>query len=440
MKLLLLYRRRWWLIYLPLLTALFVGLAVVLWLWNPLPPHRVVIGTGPGQSSYLALARVYASRLEHRGIVADIVTHDRPQDALLRMANGDKTLDVTFAQGLYADLGKDTQALAVVGHEIVWVFAHEGIRSIAELRGKRIAAAAPGSSSQIATLKLLKHAQLTPNDVTLSEEVGDAAIAAISEGRVDAVVHVATGDSQTAATLVRMNHVHLLGVDHAGLLATREPHLRAVVMPQGSIELRGNLPAVDLPTMVTQTHLLVRPDLHPALQRALLDVAGELHVMTGFLEGQGIYPTTVGSDFPISAEANRHLRGDTPWLETLLPFGTAQWTELVLFALFPTAVLGLLILMRAPRYIDWRVRAALQHFYGELKFLEEDMARQTGDDPTRLRPFVRRMDQLERQVAAIELPDRYADRWYTLREHLQQARSRLRARQTHDDSAPRTLG
>jgi hypothetical protein len=439
MKLLLLYRRRWWLIYLPLLSALFLGLALLLWLWKPLPPHRVVIGTGPGQSSYLALARVYASRLEHKGSATEIITHDRPQDPLLRMANGDKTIDATFAQGLYADQGQGAQALAVIGHEIVWVFAREGIHSIAELRGKRIAAAAPGSSNQIAALKLLKHAQIKPDEVTLSEEVGDSAIAAIGDGAVDAVIHVATGDSQTAATLVRMNQVHLLGVDHAGLLATKEPHLRAVVMPRGSIELRGNLPPADLPTMVTQTHLLVRPDLHPALQRALLDVAGELHVMTGFLEGQGIYPTAVGSDFPISAVASRHLRGDTPWLETLLPFGTAQWTELVLFALLPTTLLGLLILMRAPRYIDWRVRAALQHFYGELKFLEEELARVPAGAPNQLRPFVRRMDQLERQVAAMELPDRYADRWYTLREHLEQARGRLRARETEEDPRPRTL-
>ena len=46
----------------------------------------------------------------------------------------------------------------------------------------------------------------------------------------------------------------------------------------------------------------------PALQRALLDVAGELHVMTGFLEGQGLYPTTVDSDFPVSPVAARYQR------------------------------------------------------------------------------------------------------------------------------------
>ena len=430
MRIHMIYRRRWWLIYFPLLAIVCTAVAMAFLIWKPLPPTRVVVGTGPGQSSYLALARAYSTRLENLGIATVIDTNERPQDPLLKMASGDRSIDVTFAQGLYADQGKDVQALAVVGHEIVWVFARKGIHGLSDLRGKRIAAATRGSSNEMAASLLLRHAGIAPQEVLLSTEVGDAAIAAIGENRVDAVVHVATGDSQTAATLARMENIHLLGIDHAGLLATREPRLRALVMPQGSIELRGNLPPADLPTMATQTHLLVHPDLHPALQRALLDVAGELHVMTGFLEGQGIYPTTVGSDFPISPVASRHWRGGKPWLETLLPYRTAQWAELVLFALLPITLVGALLLIRAPKYIDWRVRAALQHFYGELKFLEDDLARTPNGDPTLLIPFERRMDQLERQVATVELPDRYADRWYTLREHMQQARERLLARKT----------
>jgi len=425
MKLLLLYRRRWWLIYLPVLLAVCALLAVTLWFWTPLPPARVVIGTGPGQSSYLALARAYAARLERLGIAVDIVTHDRPQAPLERLARGDAGLDVSFAQGLYAPQGGQVQALAVIGHEIVWLFAREGIHSLSQLKGQRIASAVAGSSNRLAVELLLRHEGIRPDQVTFTNDVGDAAISALSEGRVDAVVHVATGDSQTAATLARLDGVHLLGVERAGLLATREPRLRAVVMPQGSIELRSNLPASDLPTVVTLTHLLVRQDLHPSLQRALLDVAGELHVMAGFLEGQGLYPSTVGSDFPVSPTAARHRGGGRPWLETLLPYGTAQWAELVLYALLPLGLLGTALLLRAPRYIDWRVDAALQHFYGELKFLEEELLQVATGETTVRQQFVRRLDQLEREVSTVELPDRYADRWYTLREHLQQARERL---------------
>ena len=430
MKLLLLYRRRWWLLYLPIVLALALLLAMVTRLWDPLPPRRIVIGTGPAQSSYLQLARTYAARLEHLGLQVDIVTHPRPQDPMQRMVEGDPVIDVTFAQGLYAEQSPGVQALAVVGHEIVWVFARREVQSLADLRGRKVASSVPGSSNRLATELLLAHARIPLTEVTLTEQVGEEAIAAITEGQVDAVVHVATGDSQTANTLARMDQVRILGVERAGALGARSSHLRAVIMPQGSIELRSNLPPADLPAVVTQTHLLVRPGLHPAAQRALLDVAGELHVMSGFLEGQGLYPTTIGSDYPVSPTALRHGQGQRPWMETLLPYGTAQWVQLVLFAVLPIGLLGTLLLWRAPRYIEWRVDAALQHFYGELKFLEQDLSGITATDPAALRAVLSRLDALERQVANMELPDRYADRWYTLREHLQHARDRLMALRT----------
>ncbi|OGB49880.1 MAG: hypothetical protein A2W72_12135 [Burkholderiales bacterium RIFCSPLOWO2_12_67_14] len=262
-------------------------------------------------------------------------------------------------------------------------------------------------------------------------------VAALAEGRVDAVVHVASGDSHTAATLARLDNVHLLPIERAGALAARVPALRAVVMPQGSIELRSDLPAADLPTMVTLTHLLARPDLHPALQRALLSVAGELHAMAGFLEGQGQYPSTVGSDFPVSPVALRSRYGRQPWLETLLPYRTAQWAELILFIYVPLGLLAMALLLRAPRYIEWRVEAALQYFYGELMFLEEDLSRITPTDPLSHRGMLARLDALDKQVALIDLPDRYADRWYTLREHLGAARERLQSlRQDGGQSLP----
>lgn len=425
MNILLLYQRRWMLIYLPVLLLMGAAVVTVLWLWKPLPPARVVIGTGPGQSSYLELARNYADRLEHMGIQAEIVTHDRPQEALERLASGERRIDATFAQGLYAQRNLQAQALAVVGHEIVWVFARSDIQRLEQLRGARIAASVEGSSNRIAAELLLRHAGIEPEAASFSAEVGDAAIHAMVEGRVDAVVHVATGESHTAATLARLDGVHLLDVERAGQLATVEPRLRALVMPQGSIELRANLPATDLPTLVTQTHLIVRPDLHPALQRALQEVAGELHVMAGFLEGQGMYPTTVGSNFPVSPVATRAQRGGRPWMETLLPYRTAQWAELVLYALLPVVVIGTLLLLRAPRYIDWRVDTAIMACYGELKFLEEDLTRVPAGDQDALRNIARRLHALASQVEAMELPDRYAHRWYTLREHLHLARIRV---------------
>ena len=43
--------------------------------------------------------------------------------------------------------------------------------------------------------------------------------------------------------------------------------------------------------------------------------------------------------------ARKALRGGRPWMETILPYGTAQWAELVLYALLPIGLAGTLLLV-----------------------------------------------------------------------------------------------
>lgn len=439
MRLLLLYRRRWWMIYVPILLTLLVLLAIITLVWKPLPPKRLVIGTGPAQSSYFLLAQQYAQRLESMGIEVEIVPHQRPQDPLGRLVPGTQGVDVTFAQGLYAREAPGAKALAVIGHELVWLFGRDGMTHPGQWRGRRVAASVPGSSNRLMAQRLLVHMGLPAYTVTFTEHVGNSAVEALALGEVDAVVHVAAGGSQTAIDLARLDGVRLLTVERSGALAARDPLLRPVVMPRGAIELRGNIPDRDITALVTHTHLVVRQELHPALQRALLDVASELHAVPGFLERQGTYPSQIGSNFPVSEVALRQARGDRPWLESILPFGKAQWAALLLQGLLPVFLLGTYLSLRAPRIIEWRVGAALQHFYGELKFIEDDVQALGTEQIQERERLMHRLNELERQVLDMEIPDRYGARWYTLREHLALVAERLLSSRPAGTTRPSTL-
>jgi hypothetical protein len=47
------------------------------------------------------------------------------------------------------------------------------------------------------------------------------------------------------------------------------------------------------------------------------------------------------------------------------------------------------------------------------------------ETPIQMKNLLGKLDQMEQEVASLDLPDRFADRWYTLREHLAVARERL---------------
>lgn len=424
----LLYRRRWGLLYLPVLAASAVAIWAAATYVLPLPPRHLPLAVGTPQGGYAQAGERYRAELERHGIAVELITTESvgALGPLQRLASREDPAQAGFAHGLLADRGPEARvhALAVVGRQALWVFTRDaGVTQVQMLRGLKVAAGPVGSPTRAVAERLLAQAQVSARDVDWQPLQGMQAANDLLEQRIDAFITIGSGDAPTVRLLSRSPGIAMLGVERVTALSALEPRLRPFVLPQGAIELRGNIPPRDLALLATGTHLLVREDMHPALQRALLDAATDIHALPNFIQQQAEYPE-YQTDFPLSPVARRYASGDRPWLETVLPYGWAQLAELLLFAVLPIVVLTVLVLLLVPRLFSLRVDAVLSHYYGELKFLEDDVDK-VGEKPIAVRALVQKLDQMELDVAGLDLPDRYADRWYTLREHLRAARSRL---------------
>ena len=426
MKLLMLYRRRWWLFYLPVLLCAAAAIWWAVTSWHVLPPTRVVISGGSVQQSYSRMAQRYAEHLERMGIHTEIIYAASEADAFSQLANVSDAVSIGFANTVYAGKADKVQALAVIGQEPIWIFSSlNGPASLANAKGLRIAVGQDDASTANAARLLLAHAGVRASDVRFDTLSGIAAAEALVDGRVDIVFQVAGEDSLAVQMLTRIGGIQLLSVDNAGSLASQERPLQLLLLPQGVIELRGDVPPRDLTLVSLQTHLLVKPDVHPALQRALLIAASEIHEEPTFLQRHGQFPSFRGSDFKLSPTARAYSLGTRPWMETLLPYRKAQWAELLAYAILPILVLTLLVLTWIPKLFDWRINAGLNHFYGELKFLENEMTTVATNNPIDLKSLLEKLDSIEQKVVAMDLPDEYSERWYTLREHLATAQDSL---------------
>ena len=423
-----LYRRRWGLIYLPVLAvAAATGWALARVAYV-LPPTTLVMAVGVPDGGYAQSGQRYRDELERLGIATELVTtaSNGAASPLLRLANAQDPAQAGFAHGLLAERGPEApvHALAVIGRQPVWVFTHQtGVVQLANVRGLRVAAGPPASAVREVAEQLLAQARIGRADVTWVPLQGLAAADALQEHAVDVVIAIGSSDAPSVRLLTRTAGITMLGIERADALAVRQPRLRPFVLPQGAIELRGNVPPRDLTLLATGTHLLVREAMHPALQRALLDAATEIHATASLLQQQAEYPD-FQTDFPLSPVARRHALGDRPWLETVLPYWWAQLAELLLFAVLPVLAATVLALVWIPQLFSVRADAMLAHYYGELKFIENDIEAAAGQ-PLTLKPLLQRLDRIEHDVTTLDLPDRFADRWYTLREHLGAARERL---------------
>lgn len=425
---LVLYRRRWGLFYLPVLAAALLAIAWAATDWFPLPPRQVAMAAGVPQGGYERMAERYREELWRRGISVDIVTSERGAvGPLQRLANPNDPVQAGFAHGLLAERGPEApvHALAVIGKQPVWIFTHHsGLVGLGLAKGLRIAAGPLGSPTRQVAAQLLAQSQVKDSEVVWVEQSPGGAANDLLEQRVDVAVIIGSVEAPSVRLLSRSAGIHMMGVERANGLARREPRLHPMVLPQGTLELRGDIPPRDLTLLYTETHLLVRETMHPALQRALLDAATEIHAVPGFLQRQSEYPE-FRTDFPLSPVARAYSRGSRPWMERALPYWWAQLAELLLYALIPILLATVAALLWIPQLFSLRVNVLLAHFYGELKFIEDEIATLATDDPKRLKAVLGRLDQMEQRVARLDLPDRFADRWYTLREHLWSAQERL---------------
>ena len=335
---------------------LLCAVATVWWAvtsWHVLPPNKLVISGGSPQHSYSRLAQRYAEQLERIGVHIEIVYAASEADAIAQPANTNDAVSVGFANKVDASTAGKLQALAVIGLEPIWIFSSlNGPGSLGNAKGLRVAVGPDMASTASAAKLLLAHAGVKVSDVRLDPLTGIAAAEALMDNRVDMVFQVAGEESAAVKMLTRTGGTQLLSVDNVGSLSSQERPLRLLLLPQGVIELRSDIPPRDLTLISLQTHLLVKPNVHPALQRALLNAATEIHEQHSFLQHHGQFPSFRGSDFQLSPIAKAFSHGARPWMETLLPYGKAQWAELLLFALLPIFSLTLIVWAWLPKLFD----------------------------------------------------------------------------------------
>jgi TRAP-type uncharacterized transport system substrate-binding protein len=427
MKLELLFRKRWWLFYLPilLLASLLMWMSFTFWL--PLPPTKITMASGVPGGGYSQLALLYRQKLDALGIETTLVTTQKAHSAKALLFD-ETQADVALVNGLVATVHIETSvhALAAVEREPIWIFTRlPSMNRLQDLRGLRVGVPLKDQLQEKVLSIVLKHAELQSNDITILAFTRDEIANALIDGRVDALVLMGSSRNDVVRLLTRSAGIQLVGMEQVGKFISTEPTLRPFVLPQGVIEFRGDVPSRDLTIVAADLHLLIRPEMHPALQRALLQVAAQIHEIPSFLQHQGEFPSFVGLDYPISPTALDISRGHVPWFEQLLPFWWAQLVQWLLMAFLPIIAATVFLLAWIPSWFEWRVNAVLQNFYGELKFIETDIEPTASERPMELNKLLQRIDEIEMQIMQLELPNHYASRWYTLRSHLSDARSKL---------------
>jgi TRAP-type uncharacterized transport system substrate-binding protein len=411
--------------------AVAVLAVVVLWMaaayLRPMPPRTLIMATGPEGGAYHEFGKRYREILARDGIELRLLPTAGALENLGLLRDKGSKVDVGFLQSgiTNAKESPDLKSLGTVFYEPLWFFMTDKYRGkrLEALRGKKISIGPEGSGGRELALKLLKRNGIDQSFANLLALTPQEASEKLIRGEIDAAIMLTSWDAPVVQRLLTANGIEPASFPRTDAYLALYPHLNKVVLPEGVIDLAKNRPASDVLLIAPKANLVVRENLHPALQFLLLKAAEEIHSGPGMFQKPGQFPAAEPIDLPLSDQARQYFRSGSPFLQQHLPFWLAVLVNQLLILLIP--VVGVLypLLRLFPALYGWQIQRQIFRLYGELRFLEHDLeTRGAGQNIAELNS---RLDRIEEKAHRLRAQGIYSNMRYTLWMHITLVRERL---------------
>jgi TRAP-type uncharacterized transport system substrate-binding protein len=472
--------RRW--VALTFALVLVLAVAAATWMhFVQLPPHKIIMATGSRNLAYYNFGLSYAEALRREGVEVEVQDTRGSVDNLNRLHDPDpkKRASIALIQGGIINAGNasDLESLGTVFYEPLWLFRgrnagdggpdglsgksdtarnkvrtearacrrsrHGPVRPIASprapqeglgsLRGKRIAVGPNGSGIQPLACELLRRHGITWRVSDIRPLATPAAVAALLDGTIDALFMVASWDAPDVQRLLRNEKVELVSYPQADAYADSYPYLHKVVLHRGVTDLANDRPPADVTMTATKASLIVRNDLHPAIQYLLLNAARQIHAKQNILQAAGEFPSAEAVNPPLSAAAQQFYKPGLPYflsnfLKNYLPFWVAEpVNQLLIPVLILIGTLGVLtpFFRPVPILFNWMIQRPIFRLFVEMMSLEAELDAPTGKKNAG--KIAVELDELERQAnrLLLRVPVSYAGMLLILRQRIDALRERL---------------
>jgi TRAP-type uncharacterized transport system substrate-binding protein len=395
---------------------------------KPTPPRTVVISTGPDGSAYQRYAERYREHFAENGIELVLRPSAGVSENLARLSDpesdvgaGFGSLDMTTTEN-----APDLRSLGALFFEPVWVFYSNPAMAVtapSELEGMRIAIGRPGGLANFAAMRLLSLLEVseTENEIVSLEPAESAD--RLRRGEIDVAIFAAPAETPLIRDLLASDAVDLANFTQADAYIALYPSLTKLVVPAGVGSLAGRRPAQDVTILAFTATLLVKESLHPAIQSLFLDAATRVHAAPDMFHTVARFPRPETLGVPLSTSADQFYKNGRPFLQRYLPFWLVVLAK-QLFAILLTLV-GVVypVLRLLPSAFGWAMHRRITRLYGELRLIELEAG--TTDDAERRARLADDLEDLDRRVRGMRLPESFAPQVYTLRTHINVVRSRF---------------
>jgi TRAP-type uncharacterized transport system substrate-binding protein len=400
------------------------GIWLTFSLLRPTPPRFVLMAVDPEGSYGAELGKRYRELLARDGIDLRLVATAGAVDNVTRLRDPKSDISIAIIPGGVTKQ-QDSPGLVSLGtlfYQPLWLFSNEQhLESLVQLRNRRISIGPEGSASHLLALEFLARADvIDQKSATVLSLTPEEASAKLRSGDIDAAIILGALETPVVRELLMAKEIHLASIRRVDAWVALYPFLYKLVLPTGVADMAENRPPADVPLISTKASLVVRSDLHPAIQYLLLEAASQIHSQSGVFHKTGQFPAPESIDLPLSGHARQYYKTGPPFLQRNLPFWLAVLVQQVLVLLLP--VVGVLypLLRVSPKLFMSIQTRRVYRLYSELRLLERESASAGSikDDKN----FIERLDRLEDRVSRLWVVPSLRPQLYDLRLHIQLVR------------------
>jgi TRAP-type uncharacterized transport system substrate-binding protein len=415
-------RPRWWKPLLIVIPAAAIVLAVLygVYRWvDPLPPRHLAIAAGAVGSGYETFARHYARILAPHGVnlaIRNSAGAVEDLDLLRDPAAGVQAALTTFGFTQSADA--DTlYSLGGIFNAAIFIFYRnaEPITQFVQFRGKRVSIGIPGTALRSLMLDVLKATDALDPATQLVDLDSGQTLDALIGGKIDVAV-VPQSDGNPLQRVLGTSGIRLMSVAQAEAIAQTIPGLKHVVLWRGLLSLSRDIPDSDIDLLASRNRLLVRKDLHPALQYLLLEAMREVHWPAGAFNRLGEFPAEQPNDLPLSPTAEAFYRSGPTFWQRYTSFWLTSLLNRIVFFVIPVVAALIPVIGFAIPFYKWLNIRRIDRWHWALGKLEREITQSPAG--SRLVEYQRRIVEIESAVRLLKVARPFEVDLHRLRIHL----------------------
>ena len=405
----------------PLLLLLVFGVALLLFVSSPIPPRDVYLAVGQRDSSFEHLGKKFQPYFEKEGITLHLVYTNGYSDSMKALQRPDSKVTAAFSLAGIASKGSypGIETLGSIEYVPLWLF-HQGEKldvssALNTLVNKKISIGPLGSGSDLLTEKLLSLSDINIRDNSNVLHLSNAeATQALIDGDIFAMFIADAENSPNLQRLLKNEHIQIFNFEYAQAISKKLPVLHPVILPKGALDLKQRRPAKDINLLATTATLLIKKDMHPAIQHIFMSSAEYIsRSLEPMFNDPDFFPAYLDHNVPLSSIAARYYDKGPPILEGKLPFWLVSYLDKIWLILVGAFAIIFPLFRLFPNYRRARTILVVSNAFIDLRHIERE-AEFTTDLGT-LRGLIERINEMHKETLTESVPVNEMSRLYAFK-------------------------